>query len=71
MRRRVTRANGGFSELFKELARRIAEADGVVPLKPGQLRPRGYYMAGFWTMGRKPIDISDLVAPPQPPRDKR
>lgn len=67
----MRRANGGFSDLFKEVARRIAEADGVVPLKPGQLRPPGYYMAGFWTKGRKPIDISDLVAQSKPPRDDK
>ncbi len=71
MRNRVAGGHGGFSELFKEYAQRIAEADGVVPLKPGEVRPDGYYMSGFWSIGRKPIDMSKPAPPPKPRDDKR
>jgi hypothetical protein len=36
----------------------MAEADGIVPLQPGEHRPPGYYLSGYWSIGRKPIDMS-------------
>jgi hypothetical protein len=60
---------GGLSPFLKEFARRIEEADGIVPLQPGEHRPPDYYLTGFWSIGRKPIDMSKPAAPPKP-RDK-
>jgi hypothetical protein len=53
-----------FSEEMQELARRIAEADGIVPLKPGEHRPPGYYRIGFFTRGRKPLPPRKTGTPP-------
>lgn len=71
MRRSASGANGGFSDLLKEFARRIAEADGVVPLKPGEVRPDWYYFSDIFTIGRKSIDMSKPAPPPKQQRDKR
>jgi hypothetical protein len=65
MRHRVNHGDGlYFSDELRELGRRIEEADGIEPLRPGVVRPPGYYMAGFWTRGRKPIDMSKPAPPP-------
>jgi hypothetical protein len=40
---------------MKELGRRIAEADGIAPLKPGERRPPSFYRVGFFTLGHKPL----------------
>jgi len=56
---------GGFSEELKELADRILEAEGVTPLGPGERRPPGYYSAGWFTVGKKPLP------PPKTRDDKR
>jgi hypothetical protein len=56
---------GGFSEELKELAERIAEADGITPLGPGERRPQGYYSVGLFTVGKKPLP------PPKTGDDKR
>jgi hypothetical protein len=40
---------------MEDLARRIAEADGIKPLAPGEHRPPGYYLVGPLTRGRKPL----------------
>jgi hypothetical protein len=48
---------------MRELARRIAEADGIVPLEPGEHRPPGYYRVGFFTRGRKPLPPRETNAP--------
>jgi len=61
---------GGLSPFLKEFGRRIAEADGIAPLQPGEHRPPGFYFFGPWSIGRKPIDMSK-PAPPPKPRDKR
>jgi hypothetical protein len=37
------------SKLLKELGKRIAERDGIQPLRRGQLRPDGYYMGSIAT----------------------
>ena len=44
-----------FEKGLRDLARRIEEADGVVPLKPGEIRPLGYYGAGYFSKGLKPL----------------
>ena len=49
------RLNRELADGLQEIARRIEEVDGIVPLKPGELRPPGYYAFGPWTMGRKPL----------------
>ncbi|HWT04256.1 MAG TPA: hypothetical protein VN224_00735 [Xanthomonadales bacterium] len=70
MRHKIEGGRGGFSPFLKEFGRRIEEADGIVPLQPGEHRPLGYYLSGYWSIGRKPIDMSK-PAPPPKPRDKR
>jgi hypothetical protein len=70
MRHRTAGGHRGLSPFLKEFARRIAEADGIVPLRPGEHRPLGYYLSGFWSIGRKPIDMSKPWPPPKL-RDKR
>jgi hypothetical protein len=70
MRHRSAVGHGGFSPFLKEFGRRIEEADGIVPLQPGERRPLGYYLSGIWSIGRKPIDMSK-PAPPPKARDKR
>ena len=48
-----------FEKGMNELAERIRQADGIVPLKPGELRPPGYYMVNhYWSWGRKPLPPS-------------
>jgi hypothetical protein len=43
-------------EGLRKIARRIEEVEGIVPLKPGELRPPGYYMADRYTsIGGKPL----------------
>ena len=37
------------SKLLKELGKRIAEREGIQPLRRGQLRPDGYYMGSIGT----------------------
>lgn len=50
------RLNRELSEGLREIARRIAEVDGVVPLKPGESRPPGYYAVDHYTsVGWKPL----------------
>jgi hypothetical protein len=50
------RLNRELAEGLREIAQRIEEVDGVVPLKPGELRPPGYYMFDHYTaIGRKPL----------------
>lgn len=71
MRYRVTQDDGwDFSDELKEFGRRIEEADGIEPLRPGVVRPPGYYMTGYFTRGRKPIDMSKPAPPPDPDDDK-
>ncbi len=53
-----------FEKGFQELAQRIMEADGIVPLEPGEIRPPGYYLVGYFSRGRKPF-------PPRAKRTKR
>ena len=55
------------SKPMQELARRIAEADGVVPLNDGEHRPPGYYLYGFFTRGRKPLPRPTTEAPRDDP----
>jgi hypothetical protein len=71
MRHKIAGGRGGFSPFLKEFGRRIEEADGIVPLQPGEHRPLGYYMAGFWSIGRKPIDMSKPPPAPKKRDDKR
>ena len=47
MRHRASGGRGGLSPYLKEFARRIEEADGIVPLQPGEHRPLGYYLSGI------------------------
>jgi hypothetical protein len=49
------RLNRELSEGLLEIARRIEEVDGVVPLKPGEIRSTDYYMFGPYSLGRKPL----------------
>jgi hypothetical protein len=45
-----------FEEGFKELGERIRKADGVVPLKPGEIRPPDFYLVNHYLgRGRKPL----------------
>jgi hypothetical protein len=71
MRRKAAGGHRGLSPFLKEFGRRIEEADGIVPLQPGEHRPLGYYMTGFWSIGRKPIDMSKPAPPPKNRGDKR
>jgi hypothetical protein len=41
------------SKILREVARRLAEEDGVPPLRPGQRRPPGYYMENHYTGERR------------------
>jgi hypothetical protein len=51
-----------FEKGLKELGERIRQADGIVPLKPGEIRPVGYYRVDHYkSWGLKPL----------PPRDSR
>jgi hypothetical protein len=53
-----------FQEGLEELADRIAEADGIPPLQPGEIRPPGFYLVNhYFDWGGKPL-------PPRKPRDK-
>ena len=49
------RLNSELAEGLRETARRIEEVDGIVPLKPGELRPPGYYTFSRWSIGGKPL----------------
>jgi len=41
---------------LRKIARRIEEVEGIVPLKPGELRPPSYYMFDRYTsIGGKPL----------------
>jgi hypothetical protein len=60
MRPLRTNVSFRFSKGMRELARRIAEADNVVPLQPGELRPPEYYRVAYFARGRKPLP------PPKP-----
>jgi hypothetical protein len=41
---------------LQELGERIRKADGVVPLKPGEIRPPGFYLVNHYLgRGRKPL----------------
>lgn len=41
---------------LEELGERIRKADGVVPLRPGEIRPSGYYLVNHYLgRGRKPL----------------
>ena len=37
------------SKILKELGKRLAEREGLQPLRRGQLRPDGYYMGDLFT----------------------
>jgi hypothetical protein len=44
------------AKALQELADRIMEADGIVPLKAGESRPPGYYLADhYWSWGKRPL----------------
>ena len=48
-----------FQKGLEELGEEIERADGIVPLKAGELRPPGYYMVNhYWERGRKPLPPS-------------
>ena len=48
--------NRELADGLREIARKIEEVDGVEPLKPGELRPPGYYVFDRYTStGRKPL----------------
>jgi hypothetical protein len=54
-----------FQEGLEELAERIAETDRIPSLRPGELRPPGFYLVHhYWGWGGKPL-------PPPKPRDER
>jgi hypothetical protein len=43
------RYTGGPSEALKRLGKKMAEEQGIKPLKPGEKRPYGYYTVDhFW-----------------------
>ena len=54
-----------FHEGLEELADRILETDGIAPLRPGEVRPPGFYFVNhYWAWGGKPL-------PPRRAREKR
>ncbi len=48
------------SKALKELGKRIAEREGLVPLRPGQRRPDGYYVADHAT-GKRLVPRNAVV----------
>jgi hypothetical protein len=45
-----------FEKGLRELGERIRQADGIVPLEPGEIRPPGYYLIDhYWAWGLKPL----------------
>lgn len=65
MRKNEEESSFTFQKALEELAERIGEADGIPPLKPGEMRPPRYYLVNhYWAWGRKPL-------PPRKAIDKR
>jgi hypothetical protein len=71
MRRRfgfgLTKDVRDFSDGMKALGRKIAEFDHVTPLKPGEVRPPGYYDRGFFSWPKRlPLFDDDRATTEKP-----